>query len=76
MEGRDLLGEILTTKQISNITWLRPPNEPTHSRMSASDFAKRKEIFAELLYYLFDSFLIPLISSNFYIPEPTSVLSS
>jgi telomerase reverse transcriptase len=72
MEGRDLLGEILTTKQISNITWLRPPNEPTHSRMSASDFAKRKEIFAELLYYLFDSFLIPLISSNFYVTESST----
>lgn len=34
-----------------------------------SDFAKRQEIFAELVYYVFDSFLIPLISCNFHVTE-------
>ncbi|KAG9691440.1 hypothetical protein KCU95_g7896, partial [Aureobasidium melanogenum] len=61
-----------SSSQISNITWLKPPNEPTGSKMSASDFAKRKEVFAELLYYLFDSFLIPLISNNFYVTESST----
>jgi telomerase reverse transcriptase len=30
---------------------------------------KRTEIFSEFLYYVFDSFLIPLIRSNFYVTE-------
>lgn len=30
---------------------------------------KRKEIFCELVYYVFDSLLIPLIRSNFYVTE-------
>lgn len=33
---------------------------------------KRYEIFLEFLYYLFDSFLIPLIRSNFYVTESNS----
>ncbi|KAH0356057.1 hypothetical protein KCU83_g1632, partial [Aureobasidium melanogenum] len=67
-----MLHEVAQGIKISNITWLKPPNEPTGSKMSASDFAKRKEIFAELLYYLFDSFLIPLISNNFYVTESST----
>ncbi|KAI4731927.1 hypothetical protein E4T49_00185 [Aureobasidium sp. EXF-10728] len=67
-----MLHEVAQNIKISNITWLRPPNEPTSSKMSASDFAKRKGILAELLYYLFDSFLMPLISSNFYVTESSA----
>jgi len=37
--------------------------------MSKTDFVKRQEIFLEFLYYLFDSFLIPLIRSNFHVTE-------
>lgn len=72
MTGRNLGEQPLTIKQISNLTWLRPPNQPADGKMSASDFAKRKELLAELLYYLFDSFLIPLISSNFYVTESST----
>ncbi|KAG9689750.1 hypothetical protein KCU95_g13462, partial [Aureobasidium melanogenum] len=67
-----MLHEVAQGIKISNITWLRPPKEPIGSKMSASDFAKRKELFAELLYYLFDSFLIPLISNNFYVTESSA----
>lgn len=45
---------------------------PAHVKMSASDFAKRKEIFAELVFYLFDSFIIPLIGNNFYVTESSA----
>ena len=72
MRTRDLVSQILNAEQISSITWLRPPNELMGSKMSASDFAKRKELLAELLYYLFDSFLIPLISNNFYVTESST----
>jgi len=34
-----------------------------------SDHIKRREILAELIYYIFDSFLIPLIRSNFHVTE-------
>ena len=36
---------------------------------SDSDMRKRKEIFLEFLYYIFDSLLIPLIRSNFHVTE-------
>ncbi|KAK6002570.1 hypothetical protein QM012_001320 [Aureobasidium pullulans] len=71
-EGHNIMRLAAPSSQISNIAWLRPPNEPPGSKMSASDFTKRKEVFAELLYYLFDSFLIPLISNNFYVTESST----
>jgi telomerase reverse transcriptase len=37
--------------------------------LAKSDFEKRKEIFLEFIYWLFDSFLIPLIRSNFHVTE-------
>jgi len=37
--------------------------------MSNTDKLKRVEIFLEFLYYVFDSLLIPLIRSNFYVTD-------
>src|ERR1700759_4869345 len=37
--------------------------------MIKSDFEKRRDLFAEFLYYLFDSFLIPLLRGHFYVTE-------
>ncbi len=37
--------------------------------MAHSDLQKRREIFLEFLYYVFDSLLIPLIRSNFHVTE-------
>lgn len=48
------------------------PKQKTGARLCATDSAKRKEIMAELLYYLFDSFLIPLISSVFFVTESSA----
>ncbi len=48
--------------------WLTPPRLG-NQKNSQSDTRKRTEIFYEFLYYLFDSFLIPLIRSNFYVTE-------
>ena len=39
------------------------------SKTSKSDMDKRKELFLEFLYYVFDSILIPLIRSNFHVTE-------
>ena len=48
--------------------WLTPPNLKD-KRCSQPETQKRTEIFHEFLYYLFDSILIPLIRSNFYVTE-------
>jgi telomerase reverse transcriptase len=53
--------------QISRIAWLAPTNSSSEHKMSQSDFSKRKEIFAEFLYWLLDSFVIPLIRTNFQV---------
>jgi telomerase reverse transcriptase len=37
--------------------------------MAKSDHDKRREIFLEFVYWVFDSFLIPLVRSNFHVTE-------
>lgn len=48
--------------------WLAPA-QAADQKMSISDFDKRKELLAEFVYYLFDSFLMPLVRSNFHVTE-------
>ncbi|KAI4202907.1 MAG: hypothetical protein LQ350_002278 [Teloschistes chrysophthalmus] len=55
--------------KISSMAWLAPLHLREANHISSSDLGKRKEILHEFLYYLFDSFLIPLIRSNFYVTE-------
>lgn len=54
--------------QISDITWLQPPGS-SGKKQCQSDSAKRREMFLEFLYYVFDSLLIPLLRNSFYITE-------
>lgn len=61
--------DVLQGIKISSIGWLSSPKQGDDSKLSRSDFAKRQEIVAELVYYLFDSFIIPLIRSNFHVTE-------
>jgi len=37
--------------------------------MSRTDASKRRELLAEFVYWVFDSFLIPLLRSHFYVTE-------
>ncbi|KAG0650734.1 Telomerase reverse transcriptase [Hyphodiscus hymeniophilus] len=62
------LHEVSQGIKIGSIDWLGPP-KPTHQPLSQSDLNKRKEIFHEFLYYVFDSILIPVIRANFYVTE-------
>ena len=57
---------------ISCIAWLAPKSGPTTSKMSLSDFNKRKEILYEFVYYIFDSILIPLLRCTFHVTESNS----
>lgn len=38
-------------------------------KLCKTDMDKRREILDEFLYYLFDSLLVPLIRSNFYVTD-------
>lgn len=49
-----------------------PPSHSLQSKASQTEFRKRQQIFAEFIYYMFDSFLIPLIRSNFHVTESNS----
>lgn len=51
--------------------WLAPPGLKS-TKTSQTDMRKRLEILNEWLYYVFDSLLIPLLRSNFYVTESST----
>lgn len=57
------------TLQITSLAWLRLPGQDETVNLARPDFEKRKEIFQEFVYWVFDSFLVPLIRTNFYVTE-------
>lgn len=63
------LHDVLQPMRIRGVQWLASPHTDSDDNLSSTDFAKRKELMAELLYYLFDSFLIPLIRGAFHVTE-------
>lgn len=56
--------------KVTAINWLAPPGSP--NIVSQTELKVRKDLLNELLYYIFDSLLIPLIRSNFYVTESSS----
>jgi telomerase reverse transcriptase len=64
-----LANSITETLQITSLGWLQLPGQSETTKLARSDFEKRKEILQEFVYWVFDSFLIPLIRSNFYVTE-------
>ncbi|KAL9603334.1 MAG: hypothetical protein Q9219_001196 [cf. Caloplaca sp. 3 TL-2023] len=63
------LHAVIQGLKISSINWLIPPRISKYSGISSSDLKKRRELLYELLYYLGDSVLIPLVRSNFHVTE-------
>ncbi|OPB46795.1 telomerase reverse transcriptase [Trichoderma guizhouense] len=62
------LHEIAQDFKVTELAWLVPP-ACEGQKTSPTDIKRRYEIFHEFLYYVFDSLLIPLIRSNFYVTE-------
>ena len=62
------LHDVMQGMRVGEIEWLAD-GTAVGSKMSRTDFAKRTVLLGELLYYLFDSFLIPLIRSHFHVTE-------
>ncbi|KAB8336764.1 hypothetical protein FH972_021073 [Carpinus fangiana] len=63
------LDDMMRGFKIKGIRWLQPASLQQGQNMALSDFTKRQEIMAELIYYIIDSLLIPLIRSNFHVTE-------
>lgn len=63
------LHEVMHGIKITEIPWIAPSEELYRCKVSQSDITKRQDIFSEFVYYVFDSLLIPLIRSNFYVTE-------
>lgn len=63
------LHDVLQGMKLHDVSWLRPPKLDTGHSVSKTDYTKRRELMAELLYYLFDSFLMPLIRAHFHVTE-------
>ncbi|WPH03795.1 Hypothetical protein R9X50_00667800 [Acrodontium crateriforme] len=66
------LHNVLQSMHINGIPWLMPSNADPEAKMSLTDFGKRQQLMAEMIYYVFDSFLIPLIRNNFHVTESTA----
>ncbi|XXG94534.1 hypothetical protein Hte_000791 [Hypoxylon texense] len=62
------LHEVTQGMKVTEIDWLAPPWLRSN-KTSKTDLEKRCDLFAEFVYFLFDSLLIPLIRSNFYVTE-------
>ncbi|POS72887.1 telomerase reverse transcriptase [Diaporthe helianthi] len=62
------LHEVMQGLKVTQIEWLEPPG-PQNRKCSLTDFRKRSEILYELIYYVFDSIIIPLVRGNFYVTE-------
>ncbi|KAL7279239.1 hypothetical protein ACG7TL_007079 [Trametes sanguinea] len=60
--------------QTSDCEWLMPASEGARqqTRVSVSDALKRRELLEEFLFWYFDSFLIPLLKTTFYVTESSA----
>ncbi|OQE32998.1 hypothetical protein PENFLA_c001G08043 [Penicillium flavigenum] len=68
------LHEVCKGIKITSIPWLGPQvqttsTSETRSKIALSDLHKRTELFHEFIFWIFDSILIPLIRSHFYVTE-------
>lgn len=63
--------EVLQPMKIRCVEWSASPKSE-NEKLSRTEFAKRRELMAELLYYVFDSFLVPLIRGTFHVTESSS----
>ena len=67
------LHQVMQGMKVTSIPWLTGDrHQASHPPLAKSDHRKRVEIFQEFVYYIFDSMLMPLICSHFYVTETAS----
>lgn len=64
------LHHIAQSFRFADVDWALPPSAVSrHRRLSRSEAESRKALILELLYWLFDGLVIPLLRTTFYITE-------
>ncbi|KAJ9228282.1 hypothetical protein DTO271D3_5664 [Paecilomyces variotii] len=68
------LHQVCMGLKVSSIPWMEVRNQqgdhhPTQQKLCLTDLQKRTELLHELVYYIFDSLLVPIIRSHFYVTE-------
>ena len=63
------LHEVCQGMKVKAILWLQPPNMTGNHKLAIPEVKKRLEILHELVYYIFDSLIMPIIRANFYVTE-------
>uniref|UniRef100_V5EU89 Telomerase reverse transcriptase n=1 Tax=Kalmanozyma brasiliensis (strain GHG001) TaxID=1365824 RepID=V5EU89_KALBG len=64
------LHHIAQSFRFTDVDWALPPAAVSHNRrLSRSEADSRKALILELLYWLFDGLVIPLLRTTFYITE-------
>jgi telomerase reverse transcriptase len=66
------LHAVVQKMKIVSIPWLTPPQTKSGQKLPKSDLDKRRELLLELLYYIFDSILMPLVRTTFHVTESSS----
>ncbi|KAK5097486.1 Telomerase reverse transcriptase [Lithohypha guttulata] len=61
--------ELVQGLKIKAIRWLAPEHVGSDVKVAITDVRKRAELLNEFIYYMFDSLLIPLVATNFYVTE-------
>ena len=54
------------------MAWLQGSDTRKLTAISVIEVDKRKEMLMELIYYIFDSILVPLVRSNFHVTESST----
>ncbi|KAK6344067.1 hypothetical protein TWF696_007713 [Orbilia brochopaga] len=68
------LHNVLQGFKLTDFQWLhqKQPSPTGKVKLDAADMKQCTSLFAEFIYYLFDSLVIPLIRAHFYVTESTS----
>ncbi|KAG8688183.1 hypothetical protein FRC11_005914 [Ceratobasidium sp. 423] len=64
------LHQLVEKLHIADFEWL---GQTSDRRVCQSDALKRTELLREFIYWFFDSFLIPLVKSTFYVTETSAL---
>ncbi|KAF7316755.1 Telomerase reverse transcriptase [Mycena chlorophos] len=68
------LHNIMQGFNTSDCEWLMPPGSGARqTRVPVTDALKRRELLEEWLFWYFDSFLIPLLKTTFYVTESSAL---
>lgn len=67
------LHDILQGFSTSECDWLLPPGNPElQHRSNVAESLKRRQLIEDFIFWYFDSFLLPLLQTTFYVTESSA----